>query len=126
MFYISRFLVLVIINLPIVLIGIIGAITSYKTSRTSKKRCITEVTGWIIVGISLVLIQPVYNLLVQNHLTASDSMSIFDVILLTLILLCGLLIIRANEKIALLNKKLSRIHEHIAIKEAEYDTKIEG
>ena len=123
--YISRFLVLVIINLPIVLIGIVGAITSYKTSRTSKKRCTTEVIGWIIVGIALVLVEPIYNLLIKSHLTSSDSMSIFDVILLTLILLCGLLIIRANEKIALINKKLSRIHEHIAIKESEYDSKID-
>lgn len=123
--YISRFLILVLINLPVVLIGIIGAITSYKTSRTTKKRYITEVIGWVLVGVALVLIEPAYNLLLKSHLTSSDSMSIFDVVLLTLILLLGLLIIRANEKISLLNKKISRIHEHVAIKESEYDSRIE-
>lgn len=117
--FVSRFLILILINLPIVLIGTVGAIVAYKTKQTSKKRCLVEVISWIIVGFGLVMVEPAYNLLVKNNLTTSDSMSIFDIILLTLVLICGLFLVKSNEKISSINNKLSRIHEHIAMKDAE-------
>lgn len=119
--HISRFVILALINLPIVIIGITGAIVNFKTRRTSKRRYRVEVFAWVVVGACLVMVEPIYSLLLANNLTASDSMSIFDIVLLTLVLLCGLFIIKANEKISLLNSKLSRIHEHIAIKEAKHN-----
>jgi len=122
--HISRFALLVLINLPIVLVGIIGAITSYKTSKTSKEHCYIEVVVWLIVGTGLVFVEPVYNVLLKNHLTNSAPMSIFDIVLLTLVLLCAIFIKSANEKISALNKKLSRIHEHIVINGNKNDAEI--
>lgn len=117
--FVSRFLILILINLPVVLIGLISAIVAYKTKQTSKRRYLVEVIGWVVVGFGLVMVEPAYNLLVKNNLTASDSMSIFDIILLTLVLICGLFLVKSNEKISSINNKLSRIHEHVAIKDAK-------
>lgn len=121
---IDKFLLLILINLPIVLIGVTGAIASYKTSLTSKKRCVVEIIFWLLVGIGLIIIEPVYDALIASNLTDSGTMSIFDIALLTLLLLSLLLIVRGNEKMSAMNKKLSRLHEHIAIKDAEYECKI--
>lgn len=120
----SKFLVLLLVNLPIVVIGVLGAITSYKTSRISKKRSIIEVSVWLLVGLGLFFIQPAYNLLIEYELTDSEPMSLFDILLLTLVLLAALFIKNANEKISLLNRKISQIHEHIVIKESQYDEKL--
>lgn len=114
----SRYLLLVIINLPLLLVGIIGAFTSYNTRRISKKRCVVEVLFWIAVGVGLIFVEPIYNILVHNNLTNSTPMSLFDMVLLTLILFCLLLIKSANERTARLHKTISRMHENIAIAEA--------
>jgi len=114
----SKYALLVIINIPILLVGIIGAITNYKTSRISKQRCVTQVTLWLLVGIAFVFVEPVYNSLVRHHLTESAPMSIFDMMLLTGIVFCLLLVKHANERIMEINKKLARLHENQAIANA--------
>jgi hypothetical protein len=114
----SKYALLVIINIPILLIGIIGAVTNYKTSRISRQRCITQVTMWLLIGVLFVFIEPIYNSLIRHHLTESAPMSIFDMLLLTGIVFCLLLVKQANEKIMEMNKKLARLHENQAIANA--------
>lgn len=114
----SKYAILVIINLPILAVGIIGALTNYKTSRISRQRCIAQIIGWLLLGVAFVFVEPVYNSLVRHHLTESGPMSIFDLVLLTGLAFCLLLIKQANERIMLLNKKLARLHENQAIANA--------
>jgi hypothetical protein len=111
----SKYALLVIINIPLLLVGIIGAMTDYKTSRTSRQRAILQVSLWLLIGVAFVFVEPVYNSLVSHHLTESAPMSVFDMILLTGIVFCLLLIKRSNERIMELNKKLTRLHENQAI-----------
>ena|ERR1700694_1091880 len=111
----SKYFILVAINLPLVIIGTLGAIASYKTRRTSKKKSAVQVAFWIAVGIGLFLVEPGYNALVKNNLTDSPPMSLFDVVLLTLLLFSLLFIKNANQRISLLNAKLSRMHEDMVI-----------
>jgi len=115
----NKYALLVLINLPLLMIGIVSAITSYKTRRTSKRRAVLEVVFWLLVGGALLLVEPLYNTLVSHNLTNSEPMSIFDMVLLTLILFCLLLIKQANERTAALAKKLSRMHENLVIAEEQ-------
>lgn len=115
----SRYVLLVLINLPLLFIGVISAITHYKTGRISKKRCTAEVLLWVCVGIGLVAIEPIYNTLLRHNLTNSTPMSLLDIVLLTLLLLCFFLIKETNDKISHLSRKFSRMHESLAIAEAE-------
>jgi len=119
----SKYALLVIINIPILLIGIIGAITNYKTSRISRQRCITQVTFWLLIGVLFVFIEPIYNSLIRHHLTESAPMSIFDMVLLTSIVFCLLLVKQANERIMTINRKLARLHENQAIANARLGEK---
>lgn len=115
----NKYALLVLINLPLLLIGVISAITNYKTGRISKQRCVIQVAFWLSVAVGLVFVEPLYNALVSRHLTESAPLSIFDVLLLTAVLFCLFLIKQANEKMALLSKKIARIHESLVISQAE-------
>ena len=116
----SKYLLLVLVNAPIVLIGIVRAITRYKTkpARISKSKCVIEVIFWLSIWVALSLIEPLYNTLIRHNLTDSPPMSIFDVVLLTLLIFCLLLIVETNEELTALKKMTSRMHEQMAITEA--------
>jgi hypothetical protein len=120
----SKYLLLVLINLPVVLIGVIRAITRYKTkpARISRNKAVIEVVFWLAIGVGLSFVEPFYNTLLRHNLTDSPSMSIFDVALLTLFVFALLLIVETNEELTALKKTVSRIHERLAIVDAlEYE-----
>lgn len=116
----SKYLLLVLINTPIVLVGIVRAITRYKTkpARISKNKAIYEVIFWLSIGVALSFAQPIYNTLVRYNLTDSSPMSLFDVALLTLFVFALLLIVETNEELTSLKKTVSRLHEKLAIMDA--------
>lgn len=116
----SKYAILVLINLPLIIVGIIDAITDYKASRNiSKRRCIMQVLFWIFTGLALILVEPLYNTLIKANLTDSPALSLFDVALLTVVVLVIFGLMKMNEKVNVLNKKLSRIHERMAMLDAE-------
>lgn len=113
----SKYVLLVLINAPIMLIGIVRAITRYKTkpARISKSKAIIEVLFWLAIGVGLSFVEPVYNTLIQHNLTDSPPMSLFDVAVLTLFVFALLLIVETNEELTALKRTVTRIHEKLAI-----------
>jgi hypothetical protein len=113
----SKYFLLVLINAPIVLIGVVRAITRYKTkpARISKNKAVAEVLFWLAIGVGLSFVEPFYNELLRHNLTDSPPMSLFDVALLTLFVFSLLLIVETNEELTALKKTVSRIHEKLAI-----------
>ena len=106
---------------PIVLIGMVRAITRYKTkpARISKSKCVLEVLFWLSIGVALFFVEPVYNELIRYNLTDSPPMSIFEVVLLTLFIFSLLLIVETNEELTAQKRVIARIHEKLAIVEAQ-------
>jgi protein-S-isoprenylcysteine O-methyltransferase Ste14 len=120
----SKYLLLVLINLPIVLIGVVRTITRYKTkpARISRNKAVIEVVFWLLIGVGLSFVEPFYNTLLRHNLTDSPPMSLFDVALLTLFVFALLLIVEANEEMTSLKRTVTRLHEKLAIVEAlEYE-----
>jgi hypothetical protein len=116
----SKYALLVIINLPLILVGIISAITDYKASRIiSRRKCIILVIFWLTIGVGLVMVEPFYNALIRANLTDSPPLSLIDVVQLTGLVLALFFIVKMYEKIDVLNQKLSRIHERLAMLDSE-------
>jgi hypothetical protein len=115
----NKYLLIVILNLPIAIIGILWSTASYKTKSMTKKRYRLEVLFWVLIVISLISIEPIYNILIRANLTDSSPLSLIDIAALTLIVFCLFLIERLQEKITDLNKKFSTLHEEIVILKAE-------
>ena len=121
----TKYALLVLINAPLVLFAVLSAITSFKTGRSTRRRCVLLVTFWLVVGTGLFLVEPAYDLLVRANLTASPPLSVFDVILLAAIIFLMMIIVQLYEKLNSLSRKLSRMHEGMAIME-EAKIKVDG
>ena len=115
----SKYILLLLINVPLLTVGILEAVSGYKTKRMSRRRAVVQVIFWLSVGTGLVLLEPVYNALIRFNLTNSTPLSIFDIVLLTLLLFCLFLIKKSNDTISRLNRKISRLHESIVISEEQ-------
>lgn len=111
----SRYLLLLLLNIPFVLAGLLSAITSYKLHRSSKKRLVTQVAIWLIVLAGLILAQPMYEWLFSHNLTASEPLSLFDVIQITAIVITFYIANRVRAKTQLLERRLQDLHQELSI-----------
>jgi hypothetical protein len=114
---VNKYALLVLINAPLIIVAVLMALTSYKTGRSTRRRCTVLVTFWLLVGVGMVFVEPAYNLLIRANLSASPPLSVFDIILLTAILFQLLLMVQLYERLTNLSRKVSRMHEGIAIME---------
>jgi hypothetical protein len=116
----SKYLILILLNIPLLTVGIVSAITEYKAARSiSRRKCIALVVFWLLVALALVALEPLYNVLVRANLTDSPPLSLFDMGLLTIIVFCLFFIMKMYSKMAVLNQKISRIHERLAMLDTE-------
>jgi len=111
----SRYLLLIILNIPFVLMGIISSITQYKLSRISSKNFVIHIFFWFFIILSLVIAEPLYNKLYSAGLTNTESLSLFDVIQITAIIFLLYGINRARIKLKLLDRKVQDLHQEISI-----------
>ena len=116
---ISRYLILLLINLPLVTVLLIRFTVDYKTKQITKKKYVGLVLLLIVVVISLSVVEPLYSWLLNHDLTSSGPMTLFDMILLTVIVFISFGLIRSNQRATEMRKEIARIHEHIAFKEVK-------
>jgi hypothetical protein len=122
---VNKYALLVIINSPLIVFAVLMAVTSYKTGRSTKRRCTVLVVFWLLIGTGMLFVEPAYNLLVRANLTESPPLSVFDIILLTALIFLMLILVQLYDKLNNLSRKVSRLHENIAIME-ESKLKIDG
>jgi hypothetical protein len=122
---VNKYALLVLINSPLIVSAVLMAVTSYKTGRSTRRRCTVLVVFWLLVGIGMLFVEPAYNSLVRANLTESPPLSVFDIILLTALIFLMLLLVQLYDKLTNLSRKVSRMHEGIAIME-ESKLKIDG
>ncbi len=112
----SRYLLLLLLNLPFILFAILGAITQYKLKRSTKKRLIAQLSTWILVFIGLASAESIYNWLFQHKLTQTEPLSLFDVIQITSIILVFYIANRSHAKIEALEKRVQDLHQELSIR----------
>ena len=120
----SRYLILLLLNLPFILLAIFGAITQYKLGRSSKKRFIVRVVFWLLILTGLALSESIYTWLFQNKLTMTEPLSLFDVIQITAIVIVFYIANRSHSKIEILEKRIQDLHQEVSIQLSSlHDTK---
>lgn len=112
----SRYLLLLILNLPFILLSILSAITRYKLKKSSKKRLIFQVSLWMMVFVGLSLAETIYNWLFQHKLTQTEPLSLFDVIQITAIIIVFYIASRSHTKIETLEKRVQDLHQELSIR----------
>jgi len=111
----SRYLLLLLLNLPFIIAAIVGAVTQYKLKTISKRRLIVQVVIWAIILVGLVLAEPIYQFLFSNNLTETEPLSLFDVIQITAIVILFFTVMRTHSKVEVLEERLRRLHEKLSI-----------
>lgn len=112
----SRYLILLLLNLPFISISILSAITQYKLGRSSKRRAVIQILAWAVILVGLVSAEYIYNWLFSNNLTQTESLSLFDVLQITAIVFLLYFANRLRTKVDYVENRLRDIHQEISIR----------
>ena len=112
----SRYLILILLNLPLIIAGILSAVVAYKLKHTNRRRLMFRVSLWLCIFAGLVFAEPLYGFLFSNHLTESEPLSLFDVIQITGIIFTLFLANRAHIKADLIERRLQDLHQELSIR----------
>lgn len=112
----SRYLLLFIVTLPFIVLAITGIITRYKMKRISKRRASYQIAFWLLILAGLASADPIYNWLIVNELTVTDSLSLFDVVQISLIILLLYVVNSQSIKLENTEQRLNDLHQELSIK----------
>lgn len=115
----SRYLLLLLLNIPFIAAGILTAVTQYKLGKSSKKRLFTQLIFWIAVFIALATAQPIYQWLFNNQLTQTEPLSLFDVVLFTGLVVTFYIANRTRSRVDSLERRLRDLHQELSIQSSK-------
>lgn len=115
----SRYLILVLVNTPFILFGVVRSLMLYQTKRINRKSLIGRLLFWVLLFIGLASASKVYTYLLDNKLTQTESLSLFDVVSITGFFWCFTLILALQARVQGLQEKISRLNQSLSIELAE-------
>lgn len=111
----NRYIILILLNLPLIAIAILNATVAYKLKHTSKKRFIFRVLFWLGILAGLIFAQPIYEFLFSNNLTQTEPLSLFDVIQITAIIFSLFMVNQAYARVDRLEQRFQNLHQELSI-----------
>lgn len=110
-----RYLLLVLLNLPIVLLAFVSLLTKYKIKHISKERFRSQILLWCIILAVVVGSFPVYNIVMGNAAFESRDFSLFDIVQTTVIIILIYVINGQRQKIEHVDRRLRDLHQELSI-----------
>lgn len=120
----SRYLLLFLLNAPLVLAGLFNTIVAYKMSRISRAKFAFQVVFWLVILAGLAGAYPIYQFLFSNKLTDTEPLSLFDVIQITGIIAIFFVVFRLRSKVEVLEKRTQDLHRELSIQLSDIKEKI--
>lgn len=111
-----RYFILVVLNMPIILLALISAVTQYKLRRVSKNRFRHQIIIWSIIFALLIASFPTYNTLVGRPPLDSTELSVFDILQTTGLILLFYIANRQRQRLDQHEKRLHELHRELSIK----------
>lgn len=115
----SRYLLLLLFNLPFVIASVLTAITDFKLNKSSRLKFVVLIIFWGFVLLGLIFVEPVYAWLFNNNLTDTEPLSLFDVIQITAIVITFYVANRTRSRVQALERKLRDLHRELSIKSVD-------
>ncbi len=110
-----RYLILILLNLPIVIMALTNILIKYKMRKITKRRFKIQLTFWAAVLICLVLSYPVYNHLVGNRVFESNSLTIMDIVQVTAIVYLVYSVSSARQRLERAERRFNDLHQELSI-----------
>jgi len=111
-----RYLILILLNLPVILVALANVLTQYKMNRISKSRFRRQFFLWIVILVVLVASFPVYNLVVNGPLLDSHDLSLLDIVQTTAIVYLFYIANDLRRRLDKSDKTFRDLHQEISIK----------
>lgn len=111
-----RYLILVALNMPIVLLALTNLLVQFKMHKISSRRFYQQLLAWFIISSVLICSFPVYNSLTGKPLLDSSSLNSFDIAEITAIIYLLYVINDHRRKIERAEKTLRDLHQELSIK----------
>ena len=111
-----RYIILVLLNLPIILAALINIVTQYKLKKVSAGRFRHQLILWIIVMVVLIGSFPLYNLLNGYPPLDSEELSLFDIAQTTAIIFLFYAVNNQRQRIDQSEHRLRDLHQELSIR----------
>lgn len=116
-----RYLVLVLLNMPIILSALINIITQYKLRRVSVTRFRHQIIIWLVILVVLIGSFPLYNYLNHRSLFDSSELSVFDIVQTTAIILLFYIFNNQRQRTDQNEHRLRDLHQALSIKLSRHE-----
>lgn len=111
-----RYLILLLLNVPIIFVALLNFVTKYKMHRITKERFRFQVILWALLLIVLIGSFPVYNYLIGRPVLASNDLSFFDIVQTAAIVVLFYVINTQRQKIDQTERMVRDLHQELSIK----------
>jgi hypothetical protein len=109
-------LILVILNTPLILLALLGALVDYKMGKFSRKKYLFQTALWIVIFAGLASAEHIYQFLFSNNLTRTEPLSLFDVMQITGIITVLYIANRSRLKVESLERRIQDMHQELSIR----------
>jgi hypothetical protein len=113
---VSRYLILVILNAPLILAAVLGVLVDFKLGKITRRKFIFQISLWGILFIGLASAHFIYEFLFSNNLTQTEPLSLFDVIQITGIIYVLFMANRSRIKVETLERRVQDLHQELSIR----------
>jgi energy-coupling factor transporter transmembrane protein EcfT len=111
-----RYIILVVLNTPIVLLAFVNLVTNYKLKKISGRRFRWQLVFWLLIIILLVSSFPIYNLLTDKKLLDSSELSFFDIAEITALVWLLYITNHQRQLLSQNQKFIHELHSNVSIK----------
>ena len=111
-----RYLILVLLNVPIILTALINIITQYKLRKVSTARFRHQLIIWLVIMVVLVGSFPRYNISLGHPPLDSSELSLFDILQTTAIILLFYIANTQRQRIDQNERRLRDLHQELSIR----------
>lgn len=111
-----RYVILVLLNLPIITLALVNIVTQYKLRKVSRSRFRHQLITWSALLIILIASFPVYNIVSGRPLFDATELSSFDIVQTTAIVFLIYIINSQRHRIESNERRVRDLHEALSIK----------
>ena len=111
-----RYLVLVLLNIPVILLALTNLITRYKIRKIDTGKFRRQILLWLALLLVLISSFPLYNFISGRPFFDSQELSAFDIIQTTAIIALFYIVNNQRQKIEHTERYLRDFHQELSIK----------
>ena len=110
-----RYVILILLNMPIIILALFNIVTQYKLRKVSKQRFRHQVIIWVLILIVLLCSFPLYNYFSGKPLLDSAELSLFDIVQTTAVIVIFYIINSQRRKLERAEKTIRDLHQELSI-----------